>query len=132
MGHASMSGIPWWTTDVGGYGCGFSKPNDSPYMRELIVRWYQFGCFSPIFRTHGTRKGPVEPRPSPDPCNHGRNSGAGNEVWSYGHETQATLEKYVKLRKSMQPYLRALARNVSLRGVPTMRPLWWEFPNDRH
>ena len=37
--HASMSGIPWWTTDVGGYGCGFAKPNDSPYMKELIVRW---------------------------------------------------------------------------------------------
>ena len=39
--HASMSGIPWWTTDVGGYGCGFSQPNESPYMKELIVRWYQ-------------------------------------------------------------------------------------------
>ena len=38
--HASMSGIPWWTTDVGGYGCNFNMPNDSPYMRELIVRWY--------------------------------------------------------------------------------------------
>lgn len=39
--HASLSGIPWWTTDVGGYGCGFVLPNSSPYMRELIVRWYQ-------------------------------------------------------------------------------------------
>ena len=37
--HASLSGIPWWSTDVGGYGCGFAKPNDGPYMQELIVRW---------------------------------------------------------------------------------------------
>eukprot|EP01051_Picozoa_sp_SAG22_P001239 SAG22_NODE_47_length_24699_cov_13.602317_4_plen_319_part_00 len=35
--HASLSGIPWWTTDVGGYGCGSEQPNDSPYMKELIV-----------------------------------------------------------------------------------------------
>ena len=53
--HAALSGIPWWTTDVGGYGCGKSQPNHSPYMQELIIRWYQFGCFSPIFRTHGCR-----------------------------------------------------------------------------
>ena len=43
--HASLSGVPWWTTDVGGYGCSFKMPNDSPYMKELIVRWYQFGLF---------------------------------------------------------------------------------------
>ena len=59
--HASLSGIPWWSTDVGGYGYGFAKPNDDPYMQELIVRWYQFGLFSPIFRTHGCRNGPSEP-----------------------------------------------------------------------
>lgn len=53
--HAALSGIPWWTTDVGGYGCGKSQPNHSPYMQELMIRWYQFGCFSPIFRTHGCR-----------------------------------------------------------------------------
>jgi alpha-D-xyloside xylohydrolase len=53
--HTSLSGIPWWTTDVGGYGCGFSAPSNSTYMQELIVRWYQFGCFSPVFRTHGAR-----------------------------------------------------------------------------
>ena len=37
--HASLSGIPWWTSDVGGYGCSVKHPNDSPYMQELIVRW---------------------------------------------------------------------------------------------
>ena len=55
--HASLSGVPWWTSDVGGYGCGQAYPNGSPYMQELIVRWYQFGLFCPVFRTHGCRAG---------------------------------------------------------------------------
>ena len=46
--HASLSGIPWWTSDVGGYGCGSSQPDQSAYMKELIVRWYQFGLFCPV------------------------------------------------------------------------------------
>eukprot|EP00930_Biecheleria_cincta_P085070 TRINITY_DN74494_c0_g1_i1.p1 TRINITY_DN74494_c0_g1~~TRINITY_DN74494_c0_g1_i1.p1 ORF type:complete len:695 (-),score=88.54 TRINITY_DN74494_c0_g1_i1:318-2402(-) len=128
--HASLSGIPWWTSDVGGFGCGREQSNDSPYMRELIVRWYQFGLFCPVFRTHGKREGNINPRPQPDPCNHGQGSGAGNEVWSYGPETQALLEKYVRLRKTLRPYMSALAKNVSSFGVPTMRPLWWHFPHD--
>jgi alpha-D-xyloside xylohydrolase len=37
--HASLSGVPWWTSDVGGYGCGFSQPDNSTYMQELIIRW---------------------------------------------------------------------------------------------
>ena len=64
--HASMSGIPYWTTDVGGYGCNVAPPTSGAYMRELIVRWYQFGLFCPIFRTHaGCRNGPSEPNVAP-------------------------------------------------------------------
>lgn len=129
--HASLSGIPWWTSDVGGFGCGNILPNDSPYMRELIVRWYQFGTFSPIFRTHGCRKGASpEPKPPEDVCYHGNKGCAGNEVWSYGEETQAILERYVRLRAKLRPYIQELAHNVSARGVPTVRPLWWMFPDD--
>lgn len=128
--HASLSGIPWWSTDVGGYGCGFAKPNDDPYMQELIVRWYQFGLFSPIFRTHGCRNGPSEPL-APATCAHVQGSCGGNEVWSYGNKTQVLLERYVRVRaERLAPYIAALAANVSARGVPTMRPLWWEFPGD--
>jgi len=129
--HASLSGIPWWTTDVGGYGCGFSAPQNSSYMRELIVRWYQFGCFSPVFRTHGCRYGHdgggLEPS---DPCVHSTYSCGANEVWSYGNDTQAILEKYIRLRAAMKPYIAELAVNVTKRGVPTMRPLWYDFPED--
>jgi alpha-D-xyloside xylohydrolase len=129
--HASLSGIPWWTTDVGGYGCGSEEKNDSPYMRELIVRWYQFGCFSPVFRTHGHRAG-ADPDKTQPPCAPAQNSGGENEVWSYGNATQVILEKYIRLRASMKPYIQALSENVTARGVPTMRPLWYEFPHDEH
>lgn len=126
--HASLSGIPWWTTDVGGYGCGYEQDNNSPYMRELIVRWYQFGCFCPVFRTHGHRKGPDEPNVAP--CNPRQSSGGPNEAWSYGADTQEILSKYIRLRATMKPYIQELAQNVTARGVPTMRPLWYEFPTD--
>jgi len=127
--HASLSGIPWWTTDVGGYGCGFAQPNDSPYMRELIVRWYEFGLFSPVFRTHGCRNGPAEP--DADPCHPQQNSCGFNEVWSYGDDVQVVLEKFVRSRHDvLLPYIKELDANVTSRGVPTMRPLWWEFGGD--
>lgn len=159
-----MSGIPWWTTDVGGYGCGHNPPlccaanpdNNSPYMRELIVvshtqsppaknswetlsdcwclqRWYQFGLFSPVFRTHGCRWCAVpgcKEEPNVSPCVDVPSSCAANEVWSYGNATQARLEKMVRFRAKMRPYIAALAANVSARGVPTMRPLAYEFPTD--
>lgn len=126
--HASLSGIPWWTSDVGGYGCGRQSDNDSPTMKELIVRWYQFGCFSPVFRTHGCRNGPSEP--DVDPCVNVHRSCGYNEVWSYGSDTQVVLEKYIRVRASLKPYIAELDRNVTKRGVPTVRPLWWEFPDD--
>ena len=127
--HASMSGIPYWTTDVGGYGCNVAPPTSGAYMRELIVRWYQFGLFCPIFRTHGCRNGPSEPNVAP--CMPAQQSCGFNEVWSYGPDVQALLEGYVKLRAtSLRPYIRELSRNVTRFGVPTMRPLSYEFPAD--
>jgi len=98
--HASMSGIPFWTTDVGGYGCGISAPLSSTYMQELIVRWYQFGTFCPVFRTHGCRHGHSDDLPPSSPCVHESMSCGPNEIWSYGPETQVMLEKYVRLRAS--------------------------------
>ena len=92
------------------------------------MRWYQFGCFSPVFRTHGCRQGPSEP--DDGACTPAQGSCGFNEVWSYGDATQALLEAYVRLRATLKPYLRELGRNVSARGVPTMRPLAYEFPSD--
>ena len=135
--HTSLSGIPWWTTDVGGYFPNFE--NHSPYMKELIVRWYQFGAFCPIFRTHGCRTCKSEPscqqEPDVAPCISNakgklQGSCAQNEVWSYGNDTQPMLEKYIRVRAQLKPYIAELSINVTARGVPTMRPLWYEFPTD--
>jgi alpha-D-xyloside xylohydrolase len=128
--HSSLSGIPWWTSDVGGYGCGSAQLDNTPYMRELIVRWYQFGLFCPVFRTHGCRKDP-DPDTTVGKCQPKQRSCGPNEVWSYGNETQAILSKYILARAEiLKPYIQELDKNVTARGVPTMRPLWWEFPAD--
>jgi alpha-D-xyloside xylohydrolase len=108
----------------------FVQPNDSPYMKELIVRWYQFGAFSPVFRTHGCRLGPSEP--DTDKCKPAQNSCGFNEIWSYGNDTEALLVKMVEFRsRVLKPYIQALDANVTKFGVPTMRPLAYEFPLDQ-
>ena len=128
--HAAMSGIPWWTTDVGGYGCENPNNNNGKYMRELIVRWYEFGLFSPVFRTHGCRAGASEP--DTKTCANVHRSCGYNEIWSYGNITQALLAKMVAFRyDTLAPYIAALSANVTKLGVPTMRPLAYEFPADR-
>eukprot|EP00041_Stephanoeca_diplocostata_P033770 m.1123353 g.1123353 ORF g.1123353 m.1123353 type:complete len:893 (-) comp24405_c0_seq1:378-3056(-) len=133
-----MSGIPWWTTDVGGFTGGDIR---SAEMRELIVRWYQYGALCPIFRTHGNR----EPSPMPPLPPHGRRfreegahcntpnnvtAGAPNEIWSYGSSTEILLTNAIRLRESLLPYLKELAHNVSSCGSPPMRPLFYDFPDD--
>ena len=64
------------------------------------------------------------------PCVGVPGSCAANEVWSFGNDTQVHLEKYIRLRARLKPYIAELAANVSATGVPTLRPLWWEFPAD--
>jgi alpha-D-xyloside xylohydrolase len=129
--HASLSGIPWWTSDVGGYGCGSKQPNGSPYMQELIVRWYQFGLFCPVFRTHGCRAG-GDPDPNVGKCQPAQKSCGPNEIWSYNSSaTQGMLAGYITMRAArVKPYIAALDAEVTASGAPTMRPLWWNFPED--
>ena len=92
---------------------------------------YQFGLFCPVFRTHGCRHGGAEPEVPP--CVGVAGSCGPNEVWSYGEATQGLLAALVRFRSDvLQPYIAALAANVSAEGVPTLRPLWYEFPADPH
>ena len=66
-----------------------------------------------------------------DPCVHVAGSCGSNEVWAYGEDTQALLAGMVLYRANvLKPYIAQLARNVSAEGVPTLRPLWYEFPQD--
>ena len=105
----SMSCLPYWTTDIGGFWPG--NPDDPGY-RELFVRWFQFGTFNPLFRVHGTRK--------PDQ----------NELWSYGADAQAILLKFDTLRYRLLPYIYSLAWMTTHASYTPMRALAMDFRSD--
>jgi alpha-D-xyloside xylohydrolase len=116
--NIAMSGIPWWTTDIGGFHSGDIH---SPYFRELIVRWFQYGVFCPICRLHGHRSPILNPLPR---------GGADNEVWSFGDEAYTILRQLLSLRERLRPYLHQQMRIASETGLPPMRPLFVDFPDD--
>jgi hypothetical protein len=98
--NMGLSGIPWWTSDIGGFRGG--DPT-SPYFQQLIVRWFQFGAFCPIFRLHGHRL------PNINDFN-----GAANEVWSFGEPAYQIIKKYMLLRERLRPYV---MKQMSLRLI---------------
>ena len=114
-----MSGIPWWTTDIGGF-MG-ADPKDPEYA-ELLVRWFQYGVFCPLFRLHGVR----------EPMRADVHSGADNELWSYGEETYRILRDILFLRERLRPYVMEQMRVASERGTPPMRPVFFDFQHDAH
>jgi alpha-D-xyloside xylohydrolase len=116
----AISGIPWWTTDIGGFHGG--DPGDPAY-QELIVRWFQYGAFCPLFRLHGDRNPRV-------PTGHTMTGGP-NEVWSYGAAAYERIVAVLRLRERLRPYLHEQMRVAARDGVPPMRPLWVDFPQDQ-
>ncbi|WP_207957382.1 glycoside hydrolase family 31 protein [Streptomyces sp. YIM 98790] len=123
--HMGAVGIPWWTTDIGGFHGG--DPDD-PAFRELLVRWFQYGVFCPVMRLHGDRRPASEvSRADGTPrCP----TGAGNEVWSFGDEVYEILAGHLRLRESLRPYLRELMRESHELGSPVLRAMFYEFPDD--
>jgi alpha-D-xyloside xylohydrolase len=123
----TASGIAYWTQDIGGWQYlpkehhpahpplldpsdardNVGRYDDYP---ELYTRWFEYGAFLPIFRAHGSR--------------------LYNEVWSYGKQAEPILEKYLKLRYRLMPYIYSLGYNTYLTGAPYMRALFMDFPND--
>ena len=115
----ALSGMPYWTTDIGGYYLGVldlppvgPDPRDPAY-QELYTRWWQFGAFSPIFRTHGKRVT------------------GDNSVFAYGDYTPVLL-KFSTLRYRLMPYLYSLAWSVSHSGGTIMRPLVMDWRGDEN
>jgi alpha-D-xyloside xylohydrolase len=121
------SGMPYWSTDIGGWQGlpWYHKPERTPLIDpsdardnvhqyddypELYVRWFEYGAFQPNFRTHGTRDF--------------------NEVWSYGKQAQPILEKYLRLRYQLMPYIYSLGYSSHQTGAPFMRGLFMDFGND--
>jgi alpha-D-xyloside xylohydrolase len=111
----SMSGIPYWTFDIGAYSLGcqggvFSNGGKDPAYQELYTRMFQLGAFSPIFRSHGSET----PR----------------EIWEFGEYTPA-LVKADNLRYRLMPYIYSLAWRVTHDGYSIMRGLAMDFTADR-
>ena len=124
--NMGMAGIPWWTTDIGGFHGG--DPND-PAFRELFARWFAWGAFCPVMRLHGDR----EPRQPQQGTTGGATccSGAANEVWSYGEEVYEICKKYLELREQLRPYTRLLMKEAHEKGTPVMRTLFYMYPQDK-
>jgi len=112
-----MAGIPYWTTDIGAFyvkqNGAFEEGCKDPAYQEMYVRWFQYGAFCPIFRSHGTHT----PR----------------EIWQFGEPGSwpyETLLKYDRLRYRLLPYIYSLAWKVTSEGYTLMRGLPLDFGED--
>ncbi len=123
--NMGIAGIPWWTTDIGGFHGG--DPKD-PAFQELLIRWFEYGTFCPVMRLHGYR----EPLKEPMGTEGGAAcvSGADNEVWSFGDEAYEICKTYLQLRENMKPYITQLMKEAHEKGTPVMRPLFYDFSED--
>ncbi len=99
--NAGLSGFPFWASDIGGY---FGTPSD-----EVFVRWTQFGAFSPIMQIHGTG------------C---------REPWRFSPETLAVYRRYAQIHMDLLPYIYSCTRQACETGIPIMRALALEHPDD--
>ncbi len=123
----AASGITYWSNDTGGwqYLPGEHHPAHKPLIDpsdaranvggyddypELYTRWFQYATFLPIFRTHGSRRY--------------------NEVWSYGKQAEPILEKYLRLRYELMPYIYSMGYKTWKTGAPFLRALPLDFPDD--
>nr|WP_320039213.1 TIM-barrel domain-containing protein [uncultured Bacteroides sp.] len=106
----TITGFPYWTTDIG----GFFRPGNSQYTdekyHELLTRWYQWGTFNPIFRIHGYQ--------------------TETEPWKYGQKVEDNMRKMLNLRYRLLPYIYSEAWQVTKNGSTMMRPLVMDFNTD--
>ncbi len=125
--NMGIAGIPWWTTDIGGFIGGYSK---DPEFRELLLRWFAFGVFSPVFRLHGERQPHIDPEQDYIDGVAQMMSGNDNEIWSYGEEYYTVMKDYIMMRERLRPYIRSCMKEAHEHGTPVMRTLFYEFPED--
>jgi len=117
--NIGLSGIPWWTTDIGGF---LNGDPSTPYFRELIVRWFQYGVFCPLFRLHGARLPFDNTIPG--------GNGAPNEVWTFGEPAYSIIRQLMFLRERLKPYIMNQMHVAHEKGIPPMRPSWFDFTHD--
>jgi alpha-D-xyloside xylohydrolase len=106
----TITGMPYWTTDIG----GFFRPGQSQYsdenFRELLIRWFQWGAFNPIYRNHGYQ--------------------SETEPWKYGEQVENNVKKISYLRYRLLPYIYSEAWQITNNGSTMMRPLVMDYNRD--
>ena len=121
----AMCGIPWWNSDIGGF---LFADTESDYFRELVIRWAQFGVFSPVMRLHGSRLRPKDHNDRYPGII--EKSGGDNEIWSFGERNFEILKGLVELRDRLKPYICHYMDITSETGAPIMRPMFWDYYYD--
>ena len=126
--NVGLSGIPWWTTDIGGFTGGDIH---DPKFHELLIRWFQFGLFCPVTRLHGFRD-PIDFTISnaAKMWNQPFGSGADNEIYSYGEDVYKILKGLVDTRETLRPYVKEQMVKAHEKGTPVIRPLFYDNPED--
>jgi alpha-glucosidase (family GH31 glycosyl hydrolase) len=128
--NTSLSGIPYWGTDIGGF-------VPTPELTgELYVRWFQFGAFCTLFRSHGRtwhlrlpwgwNTGEI----GPDETSTYQGSARPPEAELHNPEVEPICRKYLELRYRLMPYTYSAVRETALTGMPVMRALWLHYPDD--
>lgn len=113
----SLTGNPNFNSDIGGFFAGTYKRNGgskNPMFQELYVRWLQYGTFTPMMRSHGTD--------------------VAREIYQFGNKGDIVydaIEKFIRLRYSMLPYIYSVSHDVSKNGSSFMRALSMDFPSDK-
>ncbi len=128
--NTALTGIPYWGTDIGGF-----VPTPE-FTAELYLRWFQFGAFCPLFRCHGRAwklrlpwgwntgdTGPTE-------INNYQGAALPDSSELHDERVEAICRKYLDLRYRMLPYLYSAVRECATTGMPIMRALWLQFPDD--
>ena len=126
--NMGLAGIPWWTTDVGGF---MTDDVNDPDFRQLLIRWYQFAVYSAVLRMHGDR-GPynIPPLDNRDWGGGYLHTGQPNELWSYGEDNYKIMKKYYDIRIGMHDYIKSLYDEAHENGSPLIRTMFYEFPDD--
>lgn len=126
--NMGMAGIPWWTTDIGGF---MTDDVNDPDFRQLLIRWYQFATYSAVLRMHGDR-GPynIPPLDNRDFGGGYLHTGQPNELWSYGEDNYKIMRHYYDIRIEMHDYIKSLYKDASKTGAPLIRTMFFEFPED--
>lgn len=125
--NMGIAGIPWWTTDIGGFLGGYVKDRN---FHELLLRWFAFGVFSPVFRLHGERVPHIQPEQAVIDGVTQMFTGSANEIWSYGEENYEIMKNYIFMRERLRPYIRACMQEAHEKGTPVMRTMFYQFPED--